>query len=205
VLDIRPLLWRDGWPAAGENIREGTYEIESVRTGTSLELAVQGTAVGGGRGATSVGRGGSGGMFGGTGGVIPEQEAKQVLQNWPVGSIELRLSNYMAQAQQKWTISPAANAGGYLGSPYFKIIVAGTNRALAATEDAELTTMPAFTGAPEQLWRIDQLPDGVCRIMPKAVPNSKESLSLSAIGSSFATLAKFDPKSDKQRWNLKIP
>jgi arabinan endo-1,5-alpha-L-arabinosidase len=41
--------------------------------------------------------------------------------------------------------------------------------------------------------------------MPKAVPNSKESLALSALGSSFATLAKFDPKSDKQRWNLKTP
>ena len=144
-------------------------------------------------------------MFGGTGGVIPEQEAKQVLQNWPVGSIELRLSNYMVQAQQKWTISPAANAGGYLGSPYFKIVIAGTNRALAATEEAELMTVPAFTGAPEQLWRIEQLPDGACRIMPKEVPNSKESLALSAVGSSFATQAKFDPKSDKQRWNLKTP
>jgi arabinan endo-1,5-alpha-L-arabinosidase len=205
VLDIRPLLWKDGWPAAGENVKEGIYEIESVRTGTTLELAVQGTPVGGSRGAASGGRGGGGGMFGGAGGVIPEQDAKQVLQNWPVGSIELRLSNYMVQAQQKWMISPAANAGGYLGSPYFKIVIAGTNRALAATDEAELMTVPAFTGAPEQLWRIDQLPDGACRIMPKEVPNSRESLALSAIGSSFATLAKFDPKSDKQRWNLKTP
>ena len=29
VLDIRPLLWKDGWPVAGENLKEGTYEIES--------------------------------------------------------------------------------------------------------------------------------------------------------------------------------
>ena len=47
VLDIRPLLWKDGWPVAGENLKEGTYEIESVRTGTALELAVEGMPVGG--------------------------------------------------------------------------------------------------------------------------------------------------------------
>jgi hypothetical protein len=38
---------------------------------------------------------------------------------------------------------------------------------------------------------------------PKAVPNSKEPWTLSAVGSSFATLTGFDPKSDKHRWNLK--
>ena len=31
VLDIRPLLWRDGWPEAGDNVKEGTYQIESAR------------------------------------------------------------------------------------------------------------------------------------------------------------------------------
>ena len=79
----------------------------------------------------------------------------------------------MCQAQQKWTIAPAPNAGGYLGSPYFKITIAGTDRALAATEDGELVVQPSFTGAPEQLWRIDQLTDGTWRVMPKAIPNSK--------------------------------
>ena len=57
VLDIRPLLWGDGWPVAGENVKEGTYEIESVRTGTALELAVQGVPVGRGRGGSASGRG----------------------------------------------------------------------------------------------------------------------------------------------------
>ena len=28
VLDIRPLLWKDGWPVGGDNFQEGTYEIE---------------------------------------------------------------------------------------------------------------------------------------------------------------------------------
>jgi arabinan endo-1,5-alpha-L-arabinosidase len=225
VLDIRPLLWKDGWPVAGENVKEGVYEIESVRTGTALELAVQGIPVGGSRERSIAGRGGSadrpgrgavgggapagrgagGGIFDGVGGVIPPQDAAQVSQTWPAGNIDLRLSNFMVQAQQKWTIVPVANAGGYPGSPYFKIVIAGTNRALAATEDAKLVAPPAFTGAPEQLWRIEQLPDGAYRIMPKEVPNSKESLAISAVGSSFATLARFDPGSDKQRWNLRTP
>src|ERR1051325_265966 len=63
VLDIRPLLWKDGWPVAGENLKEGVYEIESARTGTAIELSVQGVPVGGPR----VRRGPPGaGAFGGT-------------------------------------------------------------------------------------------------------------------------------------------
>ncbi len=243
VLDIRPLLWRDGWPVAGENLKEGTYQIESARTGTALELAVEGMPVGGrrgGRGVVPVGASGPGpgrrgqvppggpapaggaagrgapggapgaagagrGMFGGTGSPIPPQDVAQVSAAWPAGNIDLRMANYLCQAQQKWAISAVPNAGGYPGSPYFKITIAGTDRALAAAADAELVTLPAFTGGPEQLWRIEQLPDGAWRIMPKAVPNSKEALALSAVGSSFATLARFDSKSDKQRWLIKTP
>jgi arabinan endo-1,5-alpha-L-arabinosidase len=98
-----------------------------------------------------------------------------------------------------------SGAGGYPGSPVFKITIAGTDRALAATGDRELTVLPAFTGAPEQLWRIDQLADGTYRLMPKVVPNVQEPLALSAVGSSMPTLAKFNPESDRQRWNLRIP
>ena len=40
ILDIRPLLWTlDGWPVAGENLREGIYQIRSQRTGTVLQSA----------------------------------------------------------------------------------------------------------------------------------------------------------------------
>jgi arabinan endo-1,5-alpha-L-arabinosidase len=245
VLDIRPLLWRDGWPVAGQNVREGTYEIESTRTGTALELAVQGTPVGGargrgGRGAPGAGPGpgvrgaapagaepggrggppvgaepggrgappagaGPGGRGDGRGGdPIPAQDAAQVSANWPSGPIDVRMSPYLVQAQQKWTISPVANVGGYPGSPYFKITIAGTDRALGATADRELIT-GAFTAAPEQLWRIDQLTDGTYRLMPKVIPNAKESLALSAVGSSTPTLSRFDPTSDRQRWHLNIP
>jgi len=213
VLDIRPLLWRDGWPIAGDNFKQGTYEIESVRTGTALELAVEGVPVGGARnrparGAGPGGRGAGGGgrgMFGGQGGVIPPQDVAQVSTNWPAGNIGIRMANYLCQAQQKWTVTPGADAGGYFGAPYFKITIAGTNRTLAVGEDGELVAVPAFTGGHEQLWRLDQLADGTWRIMPKFASTAKESLVLSAIGSSFATLATFDPASDKQRWLFKTP
>ena len=119
------------------------------------------------------GRSRSGGMFAGTGAPIPPQDVAEVSTNWPAGNIDVRMANYLCQAQQKWTIAAVPNAGGYPGSPYFKITIAGTDRTLAATADAELVVLPAFTGGPEQLWRIDQLADGAWRIMPKVVPNSK--------------------------------
>jgi arabinan endo-1,5-alpha-L-arabinosidase len=207
VLDIRPLLWRDGWPVAGDNVTAGTYEIESVRTGTALEMAVQGVPVGGARGRGGAGRGGARGGRGDTAPPppIPAQDAAQIGTSWPVGSVDARMAPYMLQAQQKWSIAPVDNAGGYPGSPYFKITIAGTERALAATADAELAVVPVFTGGPEQLWRIDQLSDGTYRLMPKSVPNAKEPLALSAVGSSMSTLEKFKPDSDRQRWLLKTP
>jgi arabinan endo-1,5-alpha-L-arabinosidase len=52
---------------------------------------------------------------------------------------------------------------------------------------------------------MDQLADGTWRIMPKSIPNSKEMFVLSAVGASSATLAKFDPRSEKQRWLFKTP
>ena len=43
ILDIRPLLWTlDGWPLPGENVRDGTYQIRSQRTGMVLESATNG-------------------------------------------------------------------------------------------------------------------------------------------------------------------
>ena len=205
VLDIRPLLWRDGWPVAGDNFKEGTYEIESARTGTALELAVEGMPVGGRRGA-----GGRGGRGGGRGDAAPpppvaDQDAAQVAGSWPSGSTAARMSQYILQAQQKWAVTPVANVGGYPGSPFFKITIAGTDRALAATPDAEVVVVPSFTGGPEQLWRIDQLTDGTYRVMPKVVPNAKALLTLSAVGSSTPTLAAFNATSDRQRWLFKTP
>jgi arabinan endo-1,5-alpha-L-arabinosidase len=208
VLDIRPLLWRDGWPIAGDNVTAGAYEIESARTGTALEMAVQGVPVGGARGRGGAGRGGP---PPGRGDAAPPpppiaaQDAAQVAAAWPAGAAGARLGPYLVQAQQKWSIAPVDSAGGYPGSPYFKITIAGTERALAATADAELTVVPAFTGAPEQLWRIDQLTDGTYRLTPKRMPDGKAPLALSAVGSSMPTLEHVNAGSDRQRWLLKTP
>jgi arabinan endo-1,5-alpha-L-arabinosidase len=136
---------------------------------------------------------------------VPAQLAAQVAAQWPAGATDVRLAPYMLQAQQKWTITPVPNAGGYPGSPYFRISIAGTDRSLAATSAGELTALQTFSGAPEQLWRIDQLPDGTFRVMPKAVPDTRVQLALSAVGSSMPTLSPFDPSSDRQRWNLRAP
>jgi arabinan endo-1,5-alpha-L-arabinosidase len=117
----------------------------------------------------------------------------------------VNLIDYMVRPNQIWKITPVADVGGYPGSPYFKIQIAGTERTLAAAEDGSVVSLPTFTGGTEQLWRIDQLTDGTYRIMPKAMPNSKEPVALVAIGSSTPILAKFDPKGDKGRWEFKKP
>jgi arabinan endo-1,5-alpha-L-arabinosidase len=245
VLDIRPLLWKDGWPVGGDNFWGGTFEIQSERSGFALELAVDFVHMagrGGGFGGFGGGRGGApvaGAPGGGRGTSAPvagapapatgaapspggrgaspapaaapppapvrDQTLYDVLQSWPAGNIDLRIGDYMMRPHQKWTITPVLNAGGYPGSPYFKILVADTDRALAAAEGNEVVTVPHFTGAPEQLWRIEQLTDGTYRIMPKSVLNSTEPVALTAVGASTPTLAKFDPKSDKGRWNFRKP
>jgi arabinan endo-1,5-alpha-L-arabinosidase len=109
----------------------------------------------------------------------------------------------MFRPHQKWTITAVPAAGGYPGGPYYKIVIAGTERALAATAEAEVISVPTFTGAPEQLWRIDQLTDGTYRLMPRIVPGSKENLALVSSGDSTPTLATFDMNSDNSKWNFK--
>ncbi len=148
--------------------------------------------------------GGMGGGFGrrGGGAPIPNQDVALVSPNWPAGNLEVRLGEYMLQAHQRWTVTAANNAGGDPGTPYYKIMVAGTERTLTATADREVAAVPSFTGGPEQLWRIENLPDGTYRITPKSVPNSTEPLVLTAAGGSTPSLAKFDPKSDKSRWTF---
>ena len=196
VLGILPLLWKDGWPVAGEKFKEMTYEIESVRRGYALELAVDLTRMTGGQ------RG-----FGQPNNEpikpVPPQELADVSKTWPTGNIAARIGDYMSRPHQQWTITDAPDSTGYLGGPYYKIVLAGTERALAATADGEVTTVPAFTGIAEQLWRIDQLTDGPYRIMPKSVIISGKKLALTSSGDSTPTLAEFDFNSDNSKWNLR--
>jgi arabinan endo-1,5-alpha-L-arabinosidase len=195
VLGIRPLLWKNGWPVAGDHFKEGTYEIESERRGYALELGVDFVRMPGGM------------RFNVNNDEpvksLPSQELADVIKTWPAGNIGVRIGDYMFRPHQKWTITAVPNVGGYLGAPYYKIIIAGTDRALAATADAEVITVPAFAGAPEQLWRIEQLTDGTYRIMPKVIPNSKEQLALVSSGDSTPTLAPFNMNSDNSKWNFK--
>jgi arabinan endo-1,5-alpha-L-arabinosidase len=195
VLGIRPLLWKSGWPVAGDNFKEGTYEIESERRGYALELIVDFVRMPVARGFN---RNPNDPVK-----AVPSQALADVVKTWPTDNIGVRIGDYMFRPHQKWTITAAPDAGGYLGGPYYKIVIAGTDRALAATADAEVITVPAFTGAPEQLWRIDQLTDGTFRIMPKVVPNSNEKLALISAGDSTPTLAKFDMNSDNSKWNFR--
>jgi arabinan endo-1,5-alpha-L-arabinosidase len=195
VLGIRPLLWKNGWPVAGDNFKDGTYEIESERRGYALELGVDFIRMPGGM---RFNRNNDEPVK-----PVPSQELADVAKGWPAGNIGVRIGDYVFRPHQKWAISQVPGAGGYLGGPYYKIVIAGTDRALAATAEAELITVPTFTGAPEQLWRIDQLTDGTYRIMPKVIPDSKEQLALVSSGDSTPTLAKFDMNSDNSKWNFR--
>jgi arabinan endo-1,5-alpha-L-arabinosidase len=142
-------------------------------------------------------------MFAGTGSPIPPQDVAKVSARWSTGPIAPRLANFQDQAQQKWTVKAVNGTPGVPGSPTYKITIAGTDRALAMTDDGELTTVPAFSGAPEQLWTIEQTTDGSYRIAPKHPRGDGPPVALSALGASFATLSKLDPTSLKQRWALR--
>lgn len=196
VLGIRPLLWKNDWPVAGELFKEGTYEIESERRGYALELAVDFVRM-------------AGGMRGFNRNSdepikpVPSQQLSEVIHTWPAGNIGVRIGDYMFRPHQKWTITAVPEAGGYLGGPYYKIVIEGTERALTATAEGEVIAVPTFTGAPEQLWQIDQLIDGTYRIMPKVVPNSNKKWALVSSGDSTPTLAEFDMNSDNSKWNFR--
>lgn len=199
TLGIRSLIWKNGWPVAADFFKEGTYEIESERRGYSLELAVDFVRAQGGmrmfrRGAQEQ-----------PNVVLADQTLEDVIGTWPEGETEIRLGDYMFRPHQKWTVTAVPDAGGYLGAPYYKIEIAGTHRALAATADAELVSVPEFTGAPEQLWRIEQLVDGTFRILAKSVPgHEQEQLGLVCTGDSTLSLGKYDFNSDNCKWNFRV-
>jgi arabinan endo-1,5-alpha-L-arabinosidase len=201
VLAVHPLLWKNGWPVAGEKFKGGTFEIESERRGYSLELAVDFQRM-------QVARQG---WFNRNQQQEPAkpiacQTLEEVIGGWPKGDIPVRCGDYMFRPHQRWTITPVDEAGGYLTNPYFKITIAGTDRALAATADKELTTLPAFTGGDEQLWRIEQLTDGTFRIMPKAIPGIdgvNTRYCIYSVADSTPTLAEYDFQSDNSKWNFR--
>lgn len=194
VLAIRPLLWVNDWPVAGEAFEEGVYEISSVRRGYALELAVDFVRHDIPRSRFW--------MIDPNEPVVsyPNQTLEEVIATWPEGDIQARCGDWMNRPHQRWTITAVPEAGGYLGGQYYKICVEGTDRALAAVEGAEVVTVPEFTGASEQLWRIEQLTDGTYRIMPKEVPGTSSEYVLTSVADSTPSLAEYVSGSDNCKW-----
>ena len=192
VLAIRPIVWVNDWPVAGEAFKAGTYEISSVRRGYALELAVdfvrQNIARRGGWRADPnepiV--------------VHPNQTLEEGAAGWPEGDIAARIGDWMNRPHQRWTLTVVPEAGGYLGGQYYKIQIEGTEKTLTATEDIDVKVAPEYTGADSQLWRIEQCIDGTYRIMPKSNPGYV----LSSPADSTPSLAKWDFNSDNCKWNF---
>ena len=192
VLAIRPIVWVNDWPVAGEAFKAGTYEISSVRRGYALELAVdfvrQNIARRGGWRADPnepiV--------------VHPNQTLEEVAAGWPEGDIAARIGDWMNRPHQRWTLTVVPEAGGYVGGQYYKIQIEGTEKTLTATEDIDVKVALEYTGADSQLWRIEQCVDGTYRIMPKSNPGYV----LSSPADSTPSLSKWDFNSDNCKWNF---
>ena len=197
VLAIRPLLWVNDWPIGGELFEEGVYEITSVRRGYALELAVDFARQQIARASWRM---------------DPDEPVKslenqkleEVADAWPAGNVGVRIGDWMNRPHQRWAVVPVPEAGGYLGGQYYKIVIQGTDKVLAAAEGAEVEAVNGFTGAPEQLWRIEQLTDGSFRIMPKAIPGCDKPYALVSVADSTPTLAEFDYDSDNCKWNFRM-
>lgn len=198
VLGIRPLLWKNDWPVAGERFKGGTFEIESERRGYALELSVDFVRMAQERQPFRR--------------IDPKEPLKsiaaqtldEVISTWPDGEISVRCGDYMFRPHQRWSVK-AVPEGGTLCGPLFSICIEGTDRALTATVGLELTTKK-FEGTPEQLWRIEQLIDGTFRIMPYAIPG-QEGLNtrycLYSVADSTPTLAAYDFNTDNSKWNFR--
>ena len=171
------------------------FSIVSERRGYTLELSVNNVPMA--AGARGMSRNADGPVV-----ALEDQKLTDVIDTWPKGNIDLRIGPELFRPHQAWVITEVPEEG-FIGGAYCKITLAGTNRALTATATKEVTTVPEYTGAPEQLWRIDQLTDGTFRIMPKSVPGTDEELALIAVADSTPSLGVFDPKSDNSKWNLK--
>jgi arabinan endo-1,5-alpha-L-arabinosidase len=200
VLGIRPLIWRNGWPLAGERVKQGTYEIESERRGYSLELAVDFVRM-----KQERRRWFDHEQMKEPAKPIPNQTLEEVQANWPEGDVAVRCSDYMFRPWQRWTVKPVPDAGGNLCGPLYEIKIEGTNRALTATADLRVVASD-FRGQDAQLWFIEQLTDGTYRIMPSAIPGRQGRNSrycLYSAGDSTPALAEFDFASDNSKWNFR--
>jgi len=149
VMDIRPMLWTaNGWPLAGKNIEDGTYQLRP-------------------------------------------HHASMVLQS-STNAVEIDRDS--VQQNQKFAVTPA-------GGGFYKMISAADGNALEAADGT--VRVAAFTGADDQLWKIDQLSDSTYRIASKA-----DNLALTAAaktGSGNGIAMRAFTGDDAQRWMIASP
>ena len=179
VLDVRPLLWSlDGWPVAGDNLTDGTYQIVSRQSENTLESRVPTAPPAPRPAGTPAPRG-------------PVQDAPGV----PIGPAAVHLGRYLTLDNQKWTIAPAA--GGFS-----KIVNLGTGDAMGTTAGATgsaAVDLAAYTGADGQMWQLEQFPDGGYRVRNKAT-----GLSLTAAGAGGVAAGVF-VRDDLHLWTITTP
>jgi arabinan endo-1,5-alpha-L-arabinosidase len=186
VLDIRPLLWSvDGWPVAGDNLGNGTYQIVSRQTESTLQesapVVVPFRNADPGDPPHPA--------------VSPAPGTDSVPARRPGMSPQpLHLGRYLTLDDQKWTIAP-------VGGGVYKIVNAGSGNAIgtpAGTDNAAIGLSP-YTGADGQLWHLDQFPDGGYRIRNKAT-----GMSLTATGAGGVAASDF-VKDDVHLWTITTP
>ncbi len=219
VLDIRPLLWRDGWPVAGENFVEGTYQIESARTGTALETRGRGHA---GRRSSRTGRARRPRRRSAEPRAAPARVGRRRHPHHrrrPSRRKRPRRCRQTGRPGPSTCASPhtwcrLSRSGRSPRSPMPAAIPAhrtSRSRSTAPTARsrprpaASWPRVPAFTGAPEQLWRIDQLTDGTYRVMPKAVPAPAHRWRSRPSAAASLRSRRFRPDGDRERWLFKTP
>jgi arabinan endo-1,5-alpha-L-arabinosidase len=162
VLDVRPLLWStDGWPVAGDNLTDGTYQIVSRQSENTLEVHIPTAPPPPPPAGTPPPRG-------------PVQDVPGV----PIGPPVLRAARYLTLDNQKWTI---ASAGG----GFFKLVNAGTGDAIGAATGSAIELAP-YTGTDAQMWRLEQFPDGGYRIRNKGT-----GMSLMSVGAGGSAAGEF--------------
>ena len=199
VLTVMPLIWKNGWPKAGEKIKEGVYEIQSERRGYALELSTDFVRLAQERQSWWNAKPDDPVT------TLETQKLADVEKTWPQGEAGVRISDFMFRPNQSWKIEPVEGKGGYLGNPYFKITIEGTNRTLTAAKDFTVVAKTEFTGEDTQLWRIEQLTDGTYRIMPKRLAGENSDNTkyvLYSIGDSTPVLHEYDFESDNSKWNF---
>jgi arabinan endo-1,5-alpha-L-arabinosidase len=177
VLDIRPLLWSlDGWPIAGDNLADATYQIVSRQSENTLEEHIPAPVP-----FRNVDAGADPAPTPTAASQNPAPPPARVLPRTAVQPQKLHLGRYLALDYQKWTI---ASAGG----GFYKIVNTATADAIGTppgTDPAAIEMAP-YTGADGQLWSLDQFPDGSYRIRNKAT-----GMALTATGTNGVAASNF--------------